>query len=518
MACLGGAGEIGMNLYVYESESSAVVVDYGIMFADPQMCGIDWIMPDITYLETIRHKVKAVLFTHGHEDHIGGVLDMARLFSLPIYTGRFTAELVMHKTRNEQSHPQITVIEHGRKYEFGDISAVFFPVAHSIPDTCGIILEHNGFTAVHLSDFLNACSIKERLPWGRADLLLLDSTNAMSSKEPRSEQEVHEELVDIFSGARARIFLTTFASNVARLDSAIKAAKAVGRKVVIEGAAMERTVAIASRLGYIYLPEHDILTAKKAHNADPASLVYLVSGCQGEVTSALHSIAMGERKAVRMVDGDMLIFSSRAIPGNESSINAMINETMRRGVEVLQSPGRLVHISGHASVGELLRVMRETAPKYFAPIHGEYRHLAAHAKLAAEAGIPEGCRLSLETGEQLVFENGKFAGRDEIPSGRVYIDNRGGFVLNEADLSARKHLARDGLVLIDAGSGKLSLSTYGFKLTLGQEAMILSYAAGVEIAGEEPYEDHLVRAVKRYFRKFFNRRPLVEILKSNRLI
>ncbi|MDR0453740.1 MAG: ribonuclease J [Deferribacteraceae bacterium] len=501
-----------MNLYVYESDSSAVIVDYGIKFADPQICGIDWIAPDTAYLESIRHKLKAVLFTHGHEDHIGGVLRMLSLLSLPIYTGRFTAELIKHKTRNEKSFPQITVIKDGEKLTFEDINVCFFPVSHSIPDTSGIILEHNGFTAVHLSDFLNISDMKMALSGNGVNLLLLDSTNAVSRKEPHTEDEVQRELVKIFSETRGKVFLTTFASNVIRLNSVVIAAKATGRKIVIEGAAMERTVSIAARLGYIYISENDLIPAKTAFNEEPSSVVYLVSGCQGELSSALHSIVKGERKAINISEGDTLIFSSRVIPGNEINISAIINSTARLGAEIVQFPDRPVHISGHASVRELKRVITDISPEYFVPIHGEYRHLAAHAGLAAEAGISGERCLSLETGDQIIFEDGKPAEKRIIDSGRAYIDKRGDFVLNETELYERKRIARDGLVLIKTTDGKLSLRTYGFKLTPEQEAMVLSYAADSDKTQGCFDEELVLKAVKRFFKKTFNRRPLVELL------
>lgn len=516
ITCLGGAGEIGMNLYVYETSKAAVVVDCGVMFGDSSMPGVDAVFPDLSYLKSIRKKIEAVIYTHGHEDHIGGMLRLIKLADVKVYAGRFTAELIDHKLNQTDKKAEIVVVHEGESFNFGNIEVSFISVPHSIPDTFALRISSEGFTAIHASDFRvdgNLAEICSGLSKQKVDCLLIDSTNASSKGENAREEDVKAELVKVFSEAEGRIFLTTFASNVERLASAVEAAKAVGRKIVVEGAAMERTIGIACKLGLMNLPESMLLTTKKAYYAEPSSVVYLVGGCQGEYTSTLYSIAMGERKAVRMLEGDLLIFSSRNIPGNEGNINAMVNAAMRRGVDVIHAKDRLVHVSGHAYSDELREIISHVKPEYLIPIHGEYQHMNHCAKTARQAGVPEDRCIFVESGEQIVFEDNKYTLKEDVPSGRIFVDYRGNFEMTEQDLSTRRKIARDGVVIVMLNP--VSVYTYGFTLDKEQKNAVLK-----AIAGEFENENHdkltrdelAIKAVKRYFRKFMDRRPLIDVI------
>jgi ribonuclease J len=333
----------------------------------------------------------------------------------------------------------------------------------------------------------------------------------MQTEPPHTEHEVREELYTIFTErTQGRIFLTMFASNVERMASAIDAAVRAGRKVVPEGASIERTLGLAQEMGFISVSGKDLVSAKKAYKMKPEELLYIVSGCQGEPLSALYTIASGERKSVPMTDGDLLIFSSRMIPGNEANVNKIINNVMRRGVEVIQAGERLVHISGHAGARELKRFISSVSPEYFIPIHGEYRHLAAHRKLAIEAGVEKSNCLSLESGEQIHFsDNGVY--KVSIPSGRVYIDNRGGYKLDENAVGIRRQIARDGVVVIRLlPDGETALETYGFTLTEKQETAVMMDIINRDTENA-PLEEQLMRVVKRYFRKNLGRRPYIAV-------
>lgn len=503
-----------MNLYVYETEEHAVIVDYGVMFAEPQQSGIDSILPDISYLREIKHKLRAVIATHGHEDHIGGLWDMAAQVELPVYTGRFTAELIRGKIVRRKGI-EIEQVFPSKEYIFGDIKVRFFPVKHSIPDAFGLVLDCGGRKVVHLSDFTgdkNASFLPDAARGGDIFALTLDSTNALNpGGHEFTEGDVARELADIVSNAFGRVFVTTFASNVERIGSVISAAKQCGRKVVVEGAAMEKTVGIASRLGLISLPEDLVVGVKQAHKMHPAELVYIVSGCQGEYGSALYSICSGERSLVKIEGGDTLIFSSRMIPGNERCINSLVNQAIKAGAVVIQAGDRKVHVSGHAKQDELMAAIKAISPEYFIPIHGEYRHMAANRALAIKSGVDSHNAIIIESGDQLSFHAGGPV-KTTVSVSHRYYDGRGGFVLDEAAYAARKNLARDGIVIIHAEAKKPVIDTSGFTLNPDDYSSLLrAIAADDKGDVDEPYAERLWRVTRKFFKKNMGRRPLVVV-------
>jgi ribonuclease J len=503
---LGGAGEIGMNLYIYETDDSALIVDCGVMFGDDYLPAVDVILPDFAYLETIRHKLKGVLATHGHEDHIGGISRLLSFINIPVYTGKFTYELLALKAKAHTS--KLNLITLFNPYSFGDIKAVFFPVQHSIPDTCGVALEIEGKRIVHMSDFVSL-DIPDFLKNEDIFLLMLDSTNSIHSGDDsqngyyqvNTESDVAVELADIIKTAPGKVFFTTFASNVDRLASVMDAAELSGRKVVIIGSAMEKTIEITSKLSLIKRIDERLISIKDAAEYPPEKLVYILSGCQGEYNSALYSVIKKERKSVTMDEGDTLILSSRVIPGNERWINNIVNRAVKDGVTVIQSVDRLVHVSGHAAADELGRVISEFKPKYFIPIHGEYRHMKACAAIALRDGASVHI---MESGAILDFSENDVK-KSSFPIVPVFIDNYGE-TFNKSVLDELNHISREGLIVITKKGRGYSAKPIGLMLSKNFMKWLCAAVAGIQNPEEA------VRQVKKLVKNRSGRKPLVVLL------
>lgn len=501
-----------MNLYVYESTDSALVVDCGIKFANPEFLGIDNIQPDLSYLYSIKKKIKGIVFTHGHEDHIGNAPELFANFDVPVYTGRFTAELLHNKAGVDKN---INVISTGDELFLGSIGVEVFSVPHSIPDTFGIWIKYGSFSAVHISDFCTDYGSISFLPeFGNVTALLLDSTNAVSRRTTHSgEVEITKELARLTSECDGAVFFTTFASNVQRIAGAMKAAVSCGRKVVVEGASADKTVQIASRLGI--MPAIELVNAKKACYLPRNELFYILSGCQGEYSSALYSVAAGERKVIKPERNDMLIFSSRVIPGNEDNINKIINNMLKLGVRVVRPSDAMVHVSGHIYPEELVGVIDKIAPMYYIPIHGEYQHLAAAVENAALAGVDKEYSIFIETGEQLVFEGETYSKKSPVDAKPKYYDSRGGFFVSDEELSARRQLSKDGMVVAILGAdGEFYIDGYGFSVNADSVRFISNMFKEEERLDCEAEAQCLQRVIKRYFRKYMGRRPVVAVYKE----
>ncbi|MDR2401705.1 MAG: ribonuclease J [Deferribacteraceae bacterium] len=493
-----------MNLYIYETESSAVIVDCGVMFGDEYIPAVDVILPDFTYIQTIRHKLKGLLATHGHEDHIGGISRLLSLIDIPVYTGKFTRELLSIKAKKYIAN--LNLIIPFNEYDFGDIKTVFFPVRHSIPDTCGVALEIEGKRLVHMSDFASL-DIPDFLKEAGIFLLMLDSTNSIRAEEGgvsdeyyhvNTESDVAAVLADIIKNAPGKVFFTTFASNVERLKSVIEASEACGRKTVIVGAAMEKTMGITSRLGLITKLDDRLIGIKPAMEYPPEKLVYILSGCQGEYNSALYSVIKGERKNVMMDGGDTLILSSRVIPGNERWINNIVNKSIKEGITVIQSADRLVHVSGHAAEQELERVILELNPRHFIPIHGEYRHMKACAAIAEQHGSAIHI---LESGTLLEFsDNG--VSRSTFPNNPIFIDNYGE-PFEKGVLDELKHISKEGAVIITKRGRRYFAKAVGVMLS---KAVINGLCT---VLGSLKSGESRILHAKKYIKKKSGHKPLV---------
>ena len=470
---LGGLGDIGRNMMVYETDDDMVVVDAGLMFPSEEMHGVDYIIPDISYLEERRSKLRGWLITHGHEDHIGGLRFLLARLPAPIYAARLPQGLI--RLRLEESGlldaEQIT-ISAGSVINFGQISAEFFPVAHSIPDAFGIALRTPAGLVVHTGDFkidhtpvmsaptdLNALA---RYGQDGVRLLCSDSTYADRPGHTMSEIVVGDALEQILLTAPGRVIIATFASQIARIQQIIDGANEAGRIVFPTGRSMEKNIGMARELEYLSADERRIRDITEHKHVHDENAVIICTGAQGEPMSALSRMATGDHRDVALKEGDTVVLSSTPIPGNEAAVNRTIDNLFRRGVDVMYSGGghEHVHVRGHAGQEELKTVIGLTRPRAFMPIHGEYRHLAIHARLAMSMGVEQdNCHILLD-GDALELTEDQSEIVDRVPASYVYVDgvNVGG--VDHTVLRDRRKLASDGVVVvvvpIDHQTGQLA--------------------------------------------------------------
>ena len=458
---LGGVGDIGRNMMLIETEEDLVVIDSGIMFPSEEMFGVDYIIADTTYLLERRDKLRAYLITHGHEDHIGGLPYVLRDAPAPVYAMRLTHGLIEVKLKEAglKEIEQIT-IDLGTEYGFGSISAEFFPVAHSIPDATGIALRTPAGLIVHTGDFkidhTPVMSQPTDLPrlasLGEEGVRLLcsDSTYADRAGHTPSELVVGEALEQILLSAPGRVIIATFASQIARLQQIIDGAEVAGRTLFVTGRSMEKNVKMARELHYIKAPEGLIQSISQHEQFADEDVVIVGTGGQGEPMSALSRMSVNDHRDVTIRPGDTVVFSSSPIPGNEAAVNRTVDNLFRLQADVRYVGGGAVnvHVRGHAGQEELKTVLSLVQPQDFMPIHGEYRHLALHTRLARSMGIPEErCHLLLDGAIlQLTAETSEVVG--EAPASYVYVDGLTVGGVDHTVLQDRRHLARDGVVTV----------------------------------------------------------------------
>ncbi|MEE8115733.1 MAG: ribonuclease J [Gemmatimonadales bacterium] len=458
---LGGVGDIGRNMMLIETEEDLVVIDSGIMFPSEEMFGVDYIIADTTYLLERRDKLRAYLITHGHEDHIGGLPYVLRDAPAPVFAMRLTHGLIEVKLKEAglKEIEQIT-IDLGTEYGFGSISAEFFPVAHSIPDATGIALRTPAGLIVHTGDFkidhTPVMSQPTDLPrlasLGEEGVRLLcsDSTYADRAGHTPSELVVGEALEQILLSAPGRVIIATFASQIARLQQIIDGAEVAGRTLFVTGRSMEKNVKMARELGYIKAPEGLIQSISQHEQFADEDVVIVGTGGQGEPMSALSRMSVNDHRDVTIRPGDTVVFSSSPIPGNEAAVNRTVDNLFRLQADVRYVGGGAVnvHVRGHAGQEELKTVLSLVQPQDFMPIHGEYRHLALHTRLARSMGIPEErCHLLLDGAIlQLTAETSEVVG--EAPASYVYVDGLTVGGVDHTVLRDRRHLARDGVVTV----------------------------------------------------------------------
>jgi ribonuclease J len=471
-APLGGVGEIGMNLALYGLASGNrrewICVDMGVSFGDHETPGVDLIMADVGFAEEQRRDLKGIVLTHGHEDHVGALFDLWRKLKVPVYATPFTATLIESKKMMEANAPEIpiTVVPVGGRVTIGSFDVEFVPVAHSIPESHALAIRTSAGTVVHTGDWkLDPNPIAGEITDERkfralgdegVHAVVCDSTNAVRDGVSPSEGDVAENLKKVVARAKGRVAVTTFASNVARLRSAALAAAACGREVVVVGRAMERVIGVARELGY--LDGVPPFRGADAYGSLAANKVMvLLTGSQGEPRAALARIANDDHPAIELSPGDMLIMSSRAIPGNEKAINRIINAIITNGVEVVTDRTELVHVSGHPRRGELKQMFEWLRPRALVPVHGEALHLHENAALARECGIGEvvGCR----NGDIVQLSPGPSGIVDQFQSGRLYKD--GALLTSESEPAVRdrKRLAFAGIISVAVaiqGRGELA--------------------------------------------------------------
>ena len=458
---LGGLGEIGKNITLYEYDGDMFLVDCGMAFPDEEMPGIDIVIPDFTYVLENKDKIKGMVVTHGHEDHIGAIPYLLRNFNIPIYATRLTIGLIEGKLKEHKllGNAKLNVVKAGDIVNLGKFSVEFIHVNHSIPDAVGFAIKCAGGTVVHTGDFkIDTTPIDDRvIDFGRfAELgkqgvlaLLADSTNVERPGYTASEKLVGESLANLFKKAKDnRIIVATFSSNIHRIQQIIDEANRCNRKVAVSGRSMLNVVSIAAEMGYLKLPENILIEIDEIKNYTPDKIVVITTGSQGEPLSALHRMAFSDHRQVEIIPGDMIIISATPIPGNEKLVTKVINELMKHGANVVYERMYDVHVSGHACQEELKLIMSIVKPKYFIPIHGEQKHLMKHADLAKIMGIDSKNTLVATNGSVIEVSQKEIKCSEAVPSGRVFVDGLGVGDVGSIVLRDRKHLADDGIIVV----------------------------------------------------------------------
>jgi ribonuclease J len=457
---LGGLGEIGLNMMLLEFGDDLVAVDCGLMFPDDELLGIDYVIPDFTYALAKGEGFRAVLLTHGHEDHIGAIPYLLRAVNVPVYGTPMTLALVSEKLREHGllESADLRPMRPRSTFAVGSFRVEPIRVTHSIVDGIGLAIDTPVGTVVLTGDFKLDPSPLDGEPsdyrrfaeLGEQGVALLcsDSTNVDRAGHTRSEVDVGAALAERFARAQGRIILATFASHIHRIQHVLALAERFGRRVALLGRSMEKNVTIAAELGYLHVPPSLVQPLEDVVELPPHQQVILSTGSQGEPNSALSLMAAGEHKYVGIARGDLVIISARVIPGHERTVGRVINALYRRGAEVLYEDNAFVHVSGHASQEDLKLMLSLTRPRYFVPVHGEYRHLLGHARLAESVGIPPERIFLIEDGAAV--EVGKSGARvlDGFPAGRVLVDGKGIGDVGAVVLRDREILSEDGVIAV----------------------------------------------------------------------
>ena len=457
---LGGLGEIGKNMMAIEYDDEILVIDCGLMFPEEDMLGIDLVIPDISYLLENKEKVKGIVITHAHEDHIGALPYVLPQLDVPVYCSKLAKGLISVKLKegHAASQSRLNVVAPGVSFSLGRFRLEFIPVCHSIPDAMSVVVHTPMGAIVHSGDFKldytpvsgPPTNLSRLAQLGTQGVLLLlsDSTYAEVPGYTPSERVVGEAIEDIMSKAPGRVIVTTFASLVSRIQQVIDAAAKHGRKVFIIGRSMTDTAKIALELGYLKAPPGLLGSIDELKGVPPHKIVIMTTGSQGEPTSGLVRIANRDHRHISIIKGDTIIISASPIPGNESLVNRTIDSLFKQGAQVVYDKIAKVHVHGHGSQEELKLLLTLARPKFFAPVHGEYRHLSAHAQLAKQVGIPEPNIFVLEDGD--VLELGPKGGRviGKVASGNVYVDGLSVGDVGGVVLRNRRMLSRDGIVVV----------------------------------------------------------------------
>ena len=471
---LGGLESIGMNITAFEYDDSIIVVDCGLSFPADDMLGIDLVIPDVTYLENNIDKVKGFVITHGHEDHIGALPYVLKKVNVPIYATKLTMGIIEHKLKehNMMKSTRRKVIKHGQSINLGCFRIEFIKTNHSIADAAalaiytpeGIIVHTGDFKIDYTPVFGQSIDLQRFAELGKKGVLavLMDSTNAERPGFTNSERTVGQTIDHIFDEhRRGRIIVATFASNVDRAQQIINSAYKFGRKVIVEGRSMVNISSIASELGYIQIPNDTLIDIDHMRNYPDDQLVLITTGSQGETMAALSRMANNTHRRVSIKPGDTIVFSSSPIPGNEKAVSNIINELFRKGAEVIFQD---THVSGHACAEEIKLIYALTRPKFAIPVHGEYRHLQAHAKLAQTMGIDKDNILILSSGNVLELKDEKAKVIGQVPHGGIMVDGLGVGDVGNIVLRDRQMLSQNGLLIV-----VLTLSRYDNRLLAGPD-------------------------------------------------
>ncbi len=456
---LGGLGEIGKNMTAIRYKDDILLIDAGLMFPEDELLGIDVVIPDITYLQDNREKLKAILITHGHEDHVGALPYVLRNFNVPVYGSRLTLGIIAGKLREHGISTEcLREIKARDIIKIGVIKAEFFHMSHSIPDAMGIALHTPLGIILHTGDFKldqtpidgDVVDFRKISELGDKGVLVMlsDSTNAERKGFTMSERVVGNTFIELFGKCRGRIIVTTFASNVHRIQQVITTAVHYGRKVAVVGRSMVNNIGIAQELGYMKIPDGTMIEIENINRYPDDEIVIVTTGSQGEPMSALTRMATSEHRWVEIREGDTVIISATPIPGNEKMVSRTVDLLFRQGAEVIYGREIGVHVSGHASQEELKIILNLAKPKYFMPVHGEYRHLKSHLRIAEHLGIPTENIFILENGNilEITSKSAKITGK--VPAGKVLVDGLGVGDVGNIVLRDRKQLSQDGIMIV----------------------------------------------------------------------
>ncbi len=463
IAFLGGLNEVGKNMTLYECQNDMVLVDCGLAFPEPDMLGVDLVIPDFTYVEQNIDKIKGIFITHGHEDHIGGLAYLLQRVNIPVYGTKLTIGLIEGKLKEHKilDKAELHVIEPKDKVSLGCFEVEAIHVNHSIPDALALAINSPAGLILQTGDFKidttpidgEVIDLARIAKLGEKGVLCLlsDSTNAQRPGYTSSERTVGESFARLFQKADGkRLIVATFASNIHRVQQIIDVAKSVGRKVALSGRSLENVVETASRLGYLNIPEGILINIDSVSRYPHDKLVIITTGSQGEPMSALYRMAFSEHRRVEIGTGDYVIISATPIPGNEKTVGKVVDELLKRGAEVVYEKMYEVHVSGHACQEELRLMMSLAKPKFFIPVHGEQKHLRSHAHVAESMGIAPGNIFIADNGRQVELSKRKMSVVEDVPAGKVFVDGYGVGDVGSAVIRERKRLAEDGLMIISA--------------------------------------------------------------------
>ncbi|HEU0297293.1 MAG TPA: ribonuclease J [Anaerolineales bacterium] len=534
---LGGLGEVGKNMTAYEFNREILIVDAGIMFPHNDMIGIDYIIPDYQYLRDKADKVVGIIITHGHEDHIGAVHHLLKDIPAPVYATPLTLGLIEGKLvrNNAAAKVSLNKVQAGGSVEVGPFKVEFFHVCHSIPDAVGLGITTPAGLVVHMSDFKFDQTPVDNWPTDYAklaelsrrgvDVLLSDSTNAERAGWTPSEKVIGPAFDKVFTEAEGRVIVATFASLISRVQQVADAAARHGRKMALAGPSMVDNVKIARKLGYLDIPDTQLVPIDQALQMQDHKVAIMCTGSQGEPSSIVGRLSAGTNRQFDLKPGDTVVLSSHPIPGNEETISKTINRLLRRGANVIYDAIAPIHVSGHAAQEEQKLLINLVRPKHFIPIHGELRQLKRHGKLAVEVGVAEENVVVVENGQIVELSGGKVKLGERIPGGYIFVD---GESIGEVDfgiMREREKLARNGLFLIDISVNKLNgrllhdpeIITRGFVSAEDAEALmpeVRKHIMDVVNDGGWDSEKDIANAVRSYLYEETKRRPMVLVTLS----
>ena len=534
---LGGLGEIGKNMLALEYDGDIVVIDAGISFPGEDLPGINLVIPDISYLVENASKVRGIVITHGHEDHTGALPFVLDQLDVPVYAPRLAEGLISAKLKGygKLKNAQLEIATPGVPFDVGVFTVESFRVCHSIPDSTGLIVRYPGGAVIHTGDFKFDHTPVDGRPADLSrlaqlgdegvQLLLSDSTYAELPGYTPSEQTVGETLRQIMGEAEGRVIVATFASLVSRVQQVIDAAVANGRKVCVEGRSMVETVNLSEKLGYLDVPEGTLIRLEDARKLPPNQVTIVLTGTQGEPSSALSRIANREHKHIEIEPKDTVVMSASPIPGNQGHIGKTIDNLFRLGANVLYGRIRQVHVHGHASQEELKLMLGLTRPRFFVPIHGEHRHQVVHTRLAQSMGVDPDNTFVLDNGDVLEISEHEARITDRVQAGPVYLDGSGRWETESKVLKDRRKLARYGFVIItlslDKATGKVSANpevvTQGFAEDAETPALIEGTHRVVAETVEQlngtltgaNLKSSIKSALKKYYQQETKRRPII---------